>query len=87
MPSYMYKHNKPKHLTASYCMFSDQTWTYHELTATDGNYLDSFPSLWQSSMRLSIIDRLGAELILVAVLAVFLRYFCSARHLYTDYGV
>ena len=30
--------------------------------------------------------KLGAECILVATLAVFLSYFGSSRHLYTDYG-
>ena len=58
----------------------------HELTATDRYDLDNFPSpldLGPSSMSLRIIKRLGAGQILVAALAVFLSYFCSARHLYT----
>ena len=61
----------------------------HQLTAADGHDLDSFPSpldLGSSPMSLHIVERLGAGLILVATLAIFLSYFCSARHLYTDYG-
>ena len=32
-----------------------------------------------------IIERLGAELILIGTFAIFVSYFSNARHLYTDY--
>ena len=40
----------------------------------------------QSSISLHIIERLGARLILVAALAIFMSNFCSVRQLYTDSG-
>ena len=52
----------------------------HEPTAADPLDLGS------TSLILRIIERQGAREILVAALTVFLSYFCSTRHLYTDYG-